>query len=93
LPALLAQEAATLARFIADKEPDAYECLVDRLDAAGYLDTMGGDNDFGTTKFGEGKWQYRLLYPRRDVNGPAADQRRSSSGAVSVDSKNDGCKS
>ncbi|MBM3774099.1 MAG: DUF1553 domain-containing protein [Acidobacteria bacterium] len=60
--------------FVADSSPGAYERLLDRLlasphfgerwgrhwlDAAGYADTMGGDNDAGITKVGQGKWRYR----------------------------------
>ncbi len=60
--------------FLADDSPDAYEKLLDRLlaspafgerwgrhwlDAAGFVDVVGGDNDAGTVKFGEGKWRYR----------------------------------
>jgi hypothetical protein len=60
--------------FVADTRPDAYERLLDRLlasphfgerwgrhwlDAAGYVDVLGGDNDLGTIKLGAGKWRYR----------------------------------
>ena len=60
--------------FTLDKSPGAYDRLLDRLlasphfgerwgrhwlDAAGYADTMGGDNDAGITKVGQGKWRYR----------------------------------
>jgi hypothetical protein len=60
--------------FLADERPDAYEALLDRLlasprfgerwgrhwlDAAGYVDVIGGDNDAATVKLGDGKWRYR----------------------------------
>jgi hypothetical protein len=60
--------------FLADKAPDAYEKLVDRLlasgaygerwgrhwlDAAGYADSIGGDNDPGQVFPREGMWRYR----------------------------------
>jgi hypothetical protein len=60
--------------FLADKRPDAYERLVDRLlasphygerwgrhwlDAAGYADSVGGDNDPGQVFPREGMWRYR----------------------------------
>ena len=60
--------------FLADSRPDAYERLVDRLlasprygerwgrhllDAAGYSDTVGGDNDPGQVFLRESMWQYR----------------------------------
>jgi len=60
--------------FVADRRPDAYERLVDRLlasphfgerwgrhwlDAAGYVDVIGVDNDAGTVKLAENKWLYR----------------------------------
>jgi hypothetical protein len=60
--------------FLADPSPDAYERLVDGLlasphfgerwgrhwlDAAGYSDIIGGDNDAGIIKLSEGKWKYR----------------------------------
>jgi hypothetical protein len=60
--------------FLADKNEDAYERLVDRLlasphygerwgrhwlDAAGYADTIGGDNDPGQMFLREGMWRYR----------------------------------
>ena len=60
--------------FLADSRGDAYERLVDRLlasphfgerwgrhwlDAAGYSDITGGDNDAGIIKLSEGKWKYR----------------------------------
>lgn len=60
--------------FVRDKGPQAYDRLVDRLlasphfgerwgrhwlDAAGYVDVMGGDNDAVTVKFADGKWHYR----------------------------------
>jgi mono/diheme cytochrome c family protein len=63
-----------LAAFLADERSDAYERLLDRLlanphfgerwgrhwlDAAGYVDVQGGDNDAGTIKLAEGKWRYR----------------------------------
>jgi hypothetical protein len=60
--------------FLADTRPDAYERLVDRLlaspqygerwgrhwlDAAGYADSIGGDNDPGQVFPREGMWRYR----------------------------------
>jgi hypothetical protein len=69
--------------FLADPNPDAYERLIDRLlasphfgerwgrhwlDWAGYVDTLGGDNDAGIIKLGEGKWLYRD-YVVRSFNG------------------------
>ena len=60
--------------FAADDRGDAYERLIDRLlasphfgerwarhwlDAAGYSDITGGDNDAGIIKLSEGKWKYR----------------------------------
>jgi hypothetical protein len=60
--------------FLADARPDAYERLVDRLlasphygerwgrhwlDAAGYADSVGGDNDPGQLFPREGMWRYR----------------------------------
>jgi hypothetical protein len=60
--------------FLSDKNEDAYERLVDRLlasphygerwgrhwlDAAGYADTIGGDNDPGQMFLREGMWRYR----------------------------------
>lgn len=60
--------------FFDDKRPEAYERLLDRLlasprfgekwgrhwlDAAGYVDVLGGDNDAGIIKLGRGKWRYR----------------------------------
>ena len=60
--------------FVRDPHPGAYEGLVDRLlasphfgerwgrhwlDAAGYVDVMGGDNDALTVKYAEGKYHYR----------------------------------
>jgi hypothetical protein len=60
--------------FLADARPDAYERLVDRLlasphygerwgrhwlDAAGYADSVGGDNDPGQVFPREGMWRYR----------------------------------
>jgi hypothetical protein len=60
--------------FRADKNEEAYERLVDRLlasphygerwgrhwlDAAGYADTIGGDNDPGQMFLREGMWRYR----------------------------------
>jgi mono/diheme cytochrome c family protein len=63
-----------LAEFVADPRADAYERVVDRLlasphfgqrwgrhwlDAAGYSDITGGDNDAGIIKLMDGKWKYR----------------------------------
>jgi hypothetical protein len=60
--------------FVADVRPDAYERLVDRLlasphygerwgrhwlDAAGYADTIGGDNDPPQVFMRDGIWRYR----------------------------------
>jgi hypothetical protein len=60
--------------FLADTRPDAYGRLVDRLlaspaygerwgrhwlDAAGYADSIGGDNDPGQVFPREGMWRYR----------------------------------
>ncbi|MEX0679318.1 MAG: DUF1549 and DUF1553 domain-containing protein [Pirellulales bacterium] len=60
--------------FLSDERPDAYERVVERLlaspqfgerwgrhwlDAAGYSDITGGDNDAGIVKLSEGKWKYR----------------------------------
>src|SRR6516225_3764629 len=60
--------------FLADSRPDAYERVVDRLlasphygelwgrhwlDAAGYADSVGGDNDPGQVFPREGMWRYR----------------------------------
>jgi len=60
--------------FLADTRPDAYERVVDRLlasphygerwgrhwlDAAGYADSVGGDNDPGQVFPREGMWRYR----------------------------------
>jgi Protein of unknown function (DUF1549)/Protein of unknown function (DUF1553)/Planctomycete cytochrome C len=63
-----------VAQFVDDSSPEAYERLLDRLlasphfgerwgrhwlDAAGYVDVSGGDNDAGIIKLSEGKWRYR----------------------------------
>jgi hypothetical protein len=63
-----------LESFLADNRPDAYERQVDRLlasphygerwgrhwlDAAGYSDSIGGDNDPGQVFPREGMWRYR----------------------------------
>jgi len=60
--------------FLADTSPDAWEKLIDGLldsphygerwgrhwlDAAGYVDTTGSDNDAGIINIREGAWQYR----------------------------------
>ncbi len=60
--------------FAADNRPDAYERLLDQLlasphfgerwgrhwlDAAGYSDITGGDNDAAIIKLSDGKWKYR----------------------------------
>lgn len=60
--------------FLSDERPDAYQRLVEGLlaspqfgqrwgrhwlDAAGYSDITGGDNDAGIVKLSEGKWKYR----------------------------------
>ena len=61
-------------RYLADPAPDRYQRLVDRLlaspeygarwarhwlDAAGYVDVHGGDNDHGIIKLLDGIWRYR----------------------------------
>lgn len=61
-------------RFVADADPAAYEKLIDRLlasphygerwgrhwlDAAGYVDTVGPDNDAEIIRMAEGMWRYR----------------------------------
>ena len=63
-----------LAAFLADPSPDAYEKMVERLltsshygerwgrhwlDAAGYADTIGTDNDVNGGKVRVGMWRYR----------------------------------
>ena len=63
-----------LKEYLADDSPIATENLVDRLlasprfgerwgrhwlDAAGYVDVLGVDNDAGTIKLSPGKWRYR----------------------------------
>jgi hypothetical protein len=63
-----------LAAFLADTGDDAYERLIDRLldsphfgerwgrhwlDAAGYVDTVGADNDATIIRIADGKWKYR----------------------------------
>jgi mono/diheme cytochrome c family protein len=65
---------AEVEAFLKDNSPDAYEKVVDRLlgsphfgerwarhwlDAAGYVDVLGTDNDAGTVKLSPGKWRYR----------------------------------
>jgi hypothetical protein len=75
--------------FLADSRPDAYERLVDRLltsphygerwarhwlDAAGYADTIGGDNDPGQAFLREGMWRYRD-YVVRSLNDDKAFDR------------------
>ena len=60
--------------FVADRSPDAFERLVDRLlasphfgerwgrdwlDSAGYADVYGIDSNPGDIRTGEGKWRYR----------------------------------
>ena len=60
--------------FLADRAPDAYERLIDRLlasphygerwgrhwlDAVGYVDTVGTDNDAGIIRVRDGAWRYR----------------------------------
>ena len=66
--------AAELYAFLADPSPGAYERVVDRLlaspqfgvrwathwlDAAGYVDTTGSDNDAAIMKQRENAWRYR----------------------------------
>src|SRR5438477_3607691 len=63
-----------VASFLLDPAPTAFDDLVARmlaspqfgecwgrhwLDWAGYVDTLGGDNDAGMVKLGDGKWRYR----------------------------------
>jgi hypothetical protein len=63
-----------LRAFLADRAPDAYERLLDRLlasphfgerwgrhwlDEAGFVDVTGVDNDAGTIKLGQSRWRYR----------------------------------
>ena len=70
----LPPEPEEIERFLADRGPDAYERLIDRLlaspaygerwgrhwlDGAGYADTHGGDNDLGTIKENKNIWKYR----------------------------------
>ena len=65
---------AEIDEFLSDTRPDAYERLIDRLlasphygerwgrywlDAAGYTDTAGQDNDIPTANVFEGMWRYR----------------------------------
>jgi hypothetical protein len=65
---------AQINAFVTDERADAYGRLVDRLlasphlgerwgrhwlDAAGYVDVLGGDNDAATVKLADGKWLYR----------------------------------
>ncbi len=65
---------AEVDEFVNDTSPAAYDHLVDRLlaspyfgerwgrhwlDASGYVDVYGGDNDAGIIKLAEGKWRYR----------------------------------
>ena len=61
-------------QFLSDHRPNAYQLLVDRLlssphfgerwgrhwlDAAGYVDTAGADNDANSINLQEGRWRYR----------------------------------
>ncbi|MBI4604381.1 MAG: PSD1 domain-containing protein [Planctomycetes bacterium] len=70
----LPPEPELVEEFLADGSPDAYERLADALlaspafgerwgriwlDACGYVDVSGGDNDAGTIKLAEGEWRYR----------------------------------
>lgn len=65
---------ADIDAFVADKAPDAFERLVDRLlasphfgerwgrhwlDLAGYVDTVGRDVQSNGYKVGDGRWRYR----------------------------------
>ncbi len=65
---------AEVDEFVNDASPAAYDHLLDRLlasphfgerwgrhwlDASGYVDVYGGDNDAGIIKLAEGKWRYR----------------------------------
>jgi hypothetical protein len=75
--------------FLADKSPEAYEKVVDRLlasphygerwgrhwlDAAGYADTIGTDNDVNGGKVREGMWRYRD-YVVRSLNSDKSFDR------------------
>jgi hypothetical protein len=75
--------------FLADDRGDAYERLIDRLlasphfgerwgrhwlDAAGYSDITGGDNDASIIKLSDGKWKYRD-YVVRAFNGDKPYER------------------
>jgi hypothetical protein len=66
--------AAEFEQLLGDSSSEAFENLLVRLlnsprfgecwgrhwlDWAGYADVLGGDNDAGTVKLGEGKWRYR----------------------------------
>src|SRR5262245_9010446 len=70
----LPPEPEETARFLADTSPEAYARVIERLlasfhfgerwgrhwlDWSGYVDVLGGDNDAGTIKVGQGKWRYR----------------------------------
>jgi len=70
----LPPEPEAVAAFVADERPNAWEHLVDRtlasphfgerwgrhwLDATGYVDVYGTDNDAGIIKLLPGRWQYR----------------------------------
>ncbi len=63
-----------MSEFLDDSRPDAFERLIDRLlasphfgerwgrhwlDAAGYADVTGTDNDAGIISLSDGKWRYR----------------------------------
>jgi hypothetical protein len=65
---------AEVEELVNDPAPDALDKFVERrlrspqfgecwgrhwLDWAGYVDVLGGDNDAGIVKLGEGKWRYR----------------------------------
>ena len=70
----LPPEPEEVAEFVHDPSEEAYQTLVDGLlasphfgerwgrhwlDAAGFVDTIGGDVDAPRIKLGEGKWRYR----------------------------------
>ncbi|HXJ74117.1 MAG TPA: DUF1549 domain-containing protein, partial [Candidatus Dormibacteraeota bacterium] len=75
--------------FVTDDTPDAGARLVERLlapahfgecwgrhwlDWSGYVDVLGGDNDAGTIKLGQGKWRYRDYVVRALAEDKAFDE-------------------
>ena len=79
---------AEVDEYVNDLAADAYARLLDRLlasahfgerwgrhwlDAAGYVDVAGGDNDAGIIKLAEGKWRYRDYVIRSFNEDKAAD--------------------